>query len=390
MPVRNLSSTVRFKSSDASPDIRRRYGLYDDDADALAVELEQHTTGDERWRQDQRLKDGITSALHRLELDSVKPGFDVLSQTGFRRGYQVRGRKPSRRHSYIEPSRSSVVHLETREHAPVPILEERSVRFSEAEPVVHRHVESSYSPTWYYTEPPRSYSYSTRSTSTPPARRTIAAQPEGHRALSEYRDTLVAAPRPVHQRWSVYGATPSTDIRLRSRSTPPDVYRPSTARLLPVGDRLSRRGDHEHAVGVKLAESQKDIDTFSRLLEKRFGANSGGSSYYGVYPSYPSTYYTSPLFYDYSRPVTTTNYSYDLYSPRTRVVKPSGTVVYGSPYSYTDYVPYTSSYSRYIPYSHVDYGRSSYSGYEPGYYSSYVPSYVPRSGYYTGRSRYLL
>lgn len=248
------------------------------------------------------------SIQHRLELDSVKPSFDVLAQTGFRRSYlgrksspseallvaTGRGRKPSRRHSYIEPHLVHH-HLETKEHA--PSHEERTVRFIEQEPV-HRHLEPSHSSTWYYTEPS---SYSFRQSSVPPVRR-IVAQPEGSRALSEYRDTLGTASPSHHvhqqQRWSVYGAAPASDWR-RAQSTPPDFYRRSTARLPIIGDRLTRRRNHEFAIGVKLAESQSDLDTFNRMLDKRFGGNVGYTSNYGVYPSYRSTYYTSPLFYDY-------------------------------------------------------------------------------------------
>lgn len=207
-----------------------------------------------------------------------------------------RGRKPSRRHSYIEP-RSVHFHVEKKEHT--PIHEERTVRFIEPEPVHHHRQEPSYSTAWYYTEP-RSYAYLQ---STAPSVRRIVERPEGDRALSEYRDTLVTAPshHQHQQRWSVYGATPATDWR-RSQSTPPDFHRRESNRL-PIGDRLTRQRNHEFAIGVKLAESQTDLDTFNRMLDKRFGDSVGGTdrSYLWRPTTYlPSTYYTSPLFYEYT------------------------------------------------------------------------------------------
>lgn len=217
-----------------------------------------------------------------------------------------RGRKPSRRHSYIEP-RSVHFHVEKRAHTPVH--EERTVRFIEPEPVHHHHhhhQEPSYSTAWYYTEP-RSYSFLQ---STAPSVRRIVERPQGDRALSEYRDTLVTAPshHQHQQRWSVYGATPSTDWR-RSQSTPPDFHRRESTARVPIGDRLTRQRNHEFAIGVKLAESQTDLDTFNRMLDKRFGNSVGGTdrsswswrptTNYRTYSTYlPSTYYTSPLFYE--------------------------------------------------------------------------------------------
>lgn len=394
MSSRTLSSTVKIRTSELPTEALRRYGFFEDHP-----ELDLSRTTDER-RQDQHLKDGITNTLYRLELDSIKPSYDVLSKTGFRKGHHLRRhtpdeeliflasdeglhidnvKRPARPYSYVEPRLlrqpfgSRELNVKLRE-----LSQDRPVNTKE---VIHREPASrSRASTASYYAQPRNYSFLQN---TFPSTLRPISEPEGKRVLSEYQDTLAAPVSTKRQnRWSVYGsAAPS-----RSLSTPPPESNGSSQVRYPVvGDRLSRRKNLEHSIGVKLAESQTDLDTFNRLLDRKFGG--GGESLssrsnYSVYPTYPSAYY------EYTVP--RTQYGYNIYSPPTRVTRPSERTV---SYGYSDYAPYSSGYfPRYLPssYNYVDYSTEGFR-HEPWYTPYSRGSYYagsPSVGRYTTRYRY--
>lgn len=232
-----------------------------------------------------------------------------MAQTGFRKGHHLRrrspgdeltllaaapaappgarGRRPVRPYSYVEP-RVLRRHLSP-ESAAVEIEDSIGSRA----PIQSRSAASTTA--WYHAEPV-GYSGHHRSSVYATAR-----EPLGGRVLSDYRDTATV-PRVAsahrYGRWSVYGSAPSSWTR--SQSTPPDRYERSSSSQV-TRQPLAPRKNREYSIGVKLAESQTDLDSFNRLLEKTFR---GGSSY-GVYPSaplYSSDYYdylvfTVPAYY---------------------------------------------------------------------------------------------
>lgn len=387
MYSKTLSSKVKIRTSELPPEALRRYGFADE-----SPELDLSRATGHR-RQDQHLKDGITNALYRLELDNVKPSLDVLAQTGFRKShylrkhspgedeilltsgatsYRSRVKRPVRPYSYIEPR--LLLHQRStqspgRNDFEVKLSPDRSVEFRERA----RSVRPASTASWYYTEP-TDYSFLQ---GVYPTHLRPVWEPEGGRVLSDYRDTVATSPPSLasshsHGRWSVYG--PSAPSWTRSQSTPPGrreraSWSSQAVRQPIVGNRLTRTKNREYSVGVKLAESHTDLDNFSRLLDKNFGGENSlpWRTSYSVYPFY--------AHYNYLVPRTQTEYR--LYSPRTKVTRPPEKR--SAAYSTSDYVPYSGTYyySSYMP--------SSYS------YSDYLsePWYLPyysRGGYYSGGS----
>lgn len=372
MSSKTLSSKVRIRTSELPPEASRRYGFLEDHP-----ELDLSRTSVDR-RQDQHLKDDVTNALYRLELDSVKPGVDVLSQTGFRKVHHLRKRSPGDELTLLAASSA----------ASPGAREKRTVRpYSYVEPrVLRQHLSadraveikdsvgsrgSAASTAWHHAQPAAA-GYSVHR-SVYPAREPLGGSGV---VLSEYRDSASAPLGTTHRysRWSVYGSTPSSWTR--SQSTPPDRYERSTSQVIrqPIfGSHLAPRKNREYSIGVKLAESQTELNSFNRLLEKTFR---GGSSYGAYRPPLPPPPLYSSDYYDYLGPKT--RYEFNEYSPPTKVTRPTErSLVYG----YSDYGPYSSRYSsKYLPSlnNYNDYYRSEGLRYEPWY----LP-YYSRGGYYS-------
>jgi len=323
-------------------------------------------------RQDQKIKDDITNKLYRVELDRVKPGYDVQMQTS-----NFRSSVPRRLLFTPEPSLQIVPYVEVKDRR----------RYSTAgnleiyRPKTH-HV--------YEYPPLTTYEY-VRSGAAP----SYLLHDPGHTSkLLDEHEVRQLAELSVRGR-PTNGPTTQTEITYwplasttrRCTTPPPEIYRRTTVDQYPA----LRSAPRVSSAGRKVSDGQYELDQFEKLMKRNFGAGGvnrtktllytepqyggtydytsispyytgtggyygrsyyGGRPYYGgSYPSYYSPYYYgyTPYSYEYAnqRPV---DYQYGrYYSPATRVTAP-----WEYPRHYdSDYYSRYWTPSRYSTYSYV-------------------------------------
>jgi len=338
---------------------------------------------------DQRIKDDITNTLYRIEMDRVKPGFDVQMKTSnFRTNV-----RPKMRHFtpepglHIVPAASQVVDL--RRYSTAGNLEiyrpqSQRIEYSFDRPVhdalSHVDVIKSNTPPSFYWRAP-SVTKDTRVMPTGP--------------LSDYEIRKLAELK-VRGRSNGPLLPAATDVtylplslRHRSSTPPAGVYRTTVEReVVPKNNPPG-----VSSTGRKLNESQYELDQFENLMKRTFGTG-------GVNRS-KTLLYTAPAYnnpYEYVRLSPTTSYRYETLPRSSRTYyaeRPYYGSSYASPYYNSAYPYYASSY---YPYSshyterpiEYDYGLYSpptrvtapanYTGYyDRGYYGyNYLPT---RYGY---------
>jgi hypothetical protein len=361
MPSRRTVRTVTTSYDDSEAPARRtvRHEEYGDD-----IPLSRDTLV---RRQDQRIKDDITSKLYRVEMDRVKPSFDVqLATSNFR---TVVPRRQTRRHISPEPGLKIVTRtssVDPRRYSTAGNLEiyrpkTQTNRYGFEKPaaenalVVYQH---------------------TSAAPTLPFNWRAHESAKTNDLLNEHELRKIAE---LRVRGRSNGPLPRLTylpLTRRESSSPPDVYRYSTVehRSPVYGHRVASAG-----TGRKVSDGQYELDQFEKLMKRNFGA--GGvnrdktlmytappyRSYYEPYRSYYEPYYNST--YQYSTPPSSYSRAYygDTYSSPSYYYQPYYASSY-YPYSYVDVRPTQYEYPIYSPPTRVTAPGTTYGYYGGDYY----------------------
>jgi hypothetical protein len=351
-----LHRTVTIKSSSTADDNFRSPYWH--------ARLRDAVTGDDlvsketiSRRHDQRIKDDLTNKLYRIELESVKPGYDVQLQTAnFRNTI-----RPRSRHFSPEPGPRPRVHARSqdlRRYSTAGNLEIYRPKIAQSS----------------FERPEPQFSVGGVDTSVTPWRAYVHDACRTDNLLNEYELRKQAELR-VRGRSNgplLVSSVPlvtTTVTRTRPSSTPPDAYH-------RVVERAASRADvptnQNRGPRVKVNDSQYEIDQFEKLMNRTFGQG-------GVNRN-KTLLYTAPPYPPYGHHEYTTLPPTGYYS----TYAPLPTGAYYTPRHYYDgyhggvYSPYYTG----RPYYGNDYGN---------FYSSYVT--LPASGstnryYYEERPRY--
>jgi len=373
MPGRRTRSTVRKTTTTENfvkppRSVSRNTPSFEDDSYSRDTVARKH---------DQRIKDDITNTLYRMEMDRIKPGFDVQMKTSnFRTSVY-----PRRRHFTPEPSLDVVPRqiIDLRRYSTAGNLDiyrpkTQRTEYNYGQPDALSHVDvikSTTTPIHYWRSP--SVTRESVVTSGPLSDYEI-------RKLAELKVRGRTTNGPLLPYTNeVVTYLPLATHTIRSSTPPASLYRTTTVER-DVVPRSAPPGVSD--VGRKLHESQHELNQFENLMKTTFGAGGVNRSKTLLYTAPP---YTSP--YESVRLSPTTSYTYPTL-PRSSRTYYAERPYYGSsaayPYYHSSYPYYASSFYPYTYYSErpaVDYDYGLYSPptrvTAPGNYAGYYDT-----GYY--------